>query len=79
MSGFAKLQRVIATTLKVPLERVTESSTKAALPQWDSLAHLNVMMALEQTFDLTLEVEDFDRLTSVPLIIEFLKQKGVYE
>lgn len=78
MSSFQKLQTVIATTLKVPSERVTETSVRTDLPQWDSLAHLNLMMALEQTFDMTLEVEDFDRLTSVPLIIEHLEKLGVY-
>jgi acyl carrier protein len=43
---------------------------------WDSLAHVNLMMGLEQTFDLFLEVEDFTQLTSVPAILEYLKEQG---
>ena len=34
------------------------------------------MMALEQTFDVQLEVEDFPRLTSVPAILDYLKHAG---
>jgi len=78
MNGFEKLQNAIATTLKVPAGKINEKSRKEDLPQWDSLAHLNLMMAIEQTFDVALEVEDFDRLTSVPAIIEVLEREGVY-
>lgn len=78
MTGFEKLQNVIATTLKVPSSKINEQSKKEDLPQWDSLAHLNLMMAIEQTFDVALEVEDFDRLTSVPAIIQVLEREGVY-
>jgi len=78
MNGFEKLQNAMATTLKVPASRINEHSKKEDLPQWDSLAHLNLMMAIEQTFDVALEVEDFDRLTSVPAIIEVLEREGVY-
>jgi acyl carrier protein len=78
MSSFEQLQSAIATTLKVPASKITEQTKKEDLPQWDSLAHLNLMMTIEQTFDLALDVEDFDRLTSVPAIVELLKREGRY-
>jgi hypothetical protein len=34
------------------------------------------MMSLEQTLDLFLEVEDFPKLTSVPAILEYLREQG---
>jgi len=78
MNSFEQLQAAIAATLKVAPSKITESTKKEELAAWDSLAHLNLMMALEQTFGITLDVEDFDRLTSVPTIIEHLKREGVY-
>ena len=38
---------------------------------------VNLMMALEQTFDIFLDVEDFQKLTSVSAIIEYLKDQGI--
>jgi acyl carrier protein len=35
------------------------------------------MMALEQTFGVMLEVEDFPRLNSVPAILQYLAQQGI--
>jgi acyl carrier protein len=76
MDLFEKTRYVIATTLKVTPEKITRETSEKDLAAWDSLAHVNLMMSLEQTFDLFLEVEDFPRLTSVPAILEYLRREG---
>jgi len=77
MDLFLKVQQVISTTLKVPSDKITRDTSENDLAAWDSLAHVNLMMSLEQTFDLFLEVEDFPKLTSVPAILEYLKEHSV--
>ena len=76
MDLFEKTRYVIATTLKVAPEKITRETSDTDLAAWDSLAHVNLMMSLEQIFDLFLEVEDFPRLTSVPAILEYLRREG---
>ena len=76
MDLFHKVQQVIATTLKVAPDKITTETSDKDLAMWDSLAHVNLMMSLEQSFDLFLEVEDFPRLTSVPAILEYLREEG---
>ena len=76
MDLFEKTRYVIATTLKVTPEKITRETSDKDLAAWDSLAHVNLMMSLEQTFDLFLEVEDFPRLNSVPAILEYLGRQG---
>ena len=76
MDLFEKTRYVIATTLKVTPEKITRETSDNDLASWDSLAHVNLMMSLEQTFDLFLEVEDFPRLTSVSAILEYLRREG---
>lgn len=76
MTIFEQLREAIAATLKVPTDSVTEVTRDEDLTAWDSLGHINLMMALEQTFDLSLEVEDFEKLRSVPAMIEYLKGQG---
>jgi len=77
MSAFERVQAAVATTLKVPAVVITATTRDKDVAAWDSLGHLNLMMALEQTFDITLEVEDFAGLTSVPAILAYLKQHGI--
>jgi acyl carrier protein len=76
MDLFEEIQHVIATTLKVSPVKITRETSDKDLAAWDSLAHVNLMMSLEQTFDLFLEVEDFPKLTSVPAILEYLREQG---
>jgi len=76
MDLFEKTRNVIATTLKVTPEKITRETSDKDLAARDSLAHVNLMVSLEQTFDLFLEVEDFPRLTSVPAILEYLRREG---
>ena len=77
MSIFEKLRETIATTLTVSKDRITETTSNENLAAWDSLGQVNLMMALEQTFDIFLEVEDFQKLTSVSAIMKYLKDQGI--
>jgi acyl carrier protein len=76
MSLLEDVQKTIATTLKVAPSKVTAQTRSEDLSAWDSLGQVNVMMALEQTFDVFIEVEDFDRLKSVDAIVEYLSAQG---
>jgi acyl carrier protein len=77
MTTFEKLQRTMAATLKVPVASIGASTQDQDLPAWDSLGHVNLIMALEHEFDIYIEVEDFGNLNSVPAILAYLAQQGV--
>jgi acyl carrier protein len=77
MSVFERVQDALAATLKVPAQTITPTTRDRDIPAWDSLGHVNVMMTLEQTFDVVLDVEDFPKLSSVPAIVQYLKGQGL--
>ena len=74
MQHFEALRSLLAQTLKIPADRITPDTTAADLPAWDSLAHVNLMMSLEQAFDIMLEVEEFPELMSVRAILARLNR-----
>jgi acyl carrier protein len=74
MALFEELRGIIASTLKVAPDRITPSSRSEELAEWDSLGHVNLMMTLEQSFDVFLDVEDFPKLVSVPAIMAYLQE-----
>ena len=76
MDLFDQVQQLIATTLKVTPDKISRETSDKDLASWDSIAHVNLMMGLEQTFDVLLEVEEFAQLTSVPAILEYLTGQG---
>lgn len=79
MTLFERLREAVAATLNVPEESIKPESANDDVAAWDSLGQVNLMMTLEQTFDLTLDVEDFSKLTSIPAILEYLKGQGIQD
>ncbi len=77
MNLFEKLQQTISSTLKVAPAKITETTRDEDVAAWDSLGQVNLIMALEQAFDIYIEVEDFGNLNSVPAILEFLGKQGI--
>ncbi|MCB1842292.1 MAG: acyl carrier protein [Halioglobus sp.] len=72
MSDFEQLQNIIASTLKIAAASVTRDSAMDDIEEWDSLGHVHIMVALEEAFDLYLDVDDFGQLTSVPAIMAYI-------
>jgi acyl carrier protein len=77
MSVFEKLQEIMATALELPAGAIREDSTMEEIEEWDSLGHVHIMVALEQAFDLYMDVDDFAELDSVPAILQYLESENV--
>jgi len=77
MSVFEKLQEIMATALELPSDAIREDSTMDEIEEWDSLGHVHIMVALEQAFDLYMDVDDFAELDSVPAILRYLESENV--
>jgi len=69
-----RLQALLATALQVPAEEVNEGLSFGDLPQWDSMGHMEVMMALEAEFGVEINADTIAALTSLPTICEYLKE-----
>lgn len=77
MSVFEKLQEIMATALDLPTSAIKEDSRMEDIEEWDSLGHVHIMVALEQAFDLYMDVDDFAELDSVPGILNYLASENV--
>ena len=78
MSLFLRVQPVVASTLKIEPGSLGPTSTSEDFPaQWDSMGQVNLIMALEEEFNVFIEPEDFNALKSVAAIEAYLRKAGV--
>lgn len=56
---------------------VLEADSEEPIEGWDSLAHVELMMAIESEFDVTLTNEETADMTSIPAILDALRKHGV--
>ena len=76
MDLFEQLCAVVADALKVSPDQIERTTTADDLEAWDSLGHVHVMMAIENAFDIYMDVEDFAEMNSIPAIMKFLEARN---
>ncbi|HMG13991.1 MAG TPA: acyl carrier protein [Saprospiraceae bacterium] len=72
-----RLQQVMSAVFEIPAEDINEDSSADNIETWDSLHHLNLILALEEEFDVTIPDEEVGNLVNyklIELIINDLRQ-----
>ena len=72
-----KLKKILASVFKVKPETIDESSSVDNIEAWDSLNHLNLVLALELEFNVSLTEEQSIEIMSYPLIKLVLQEHGI--
>jgi acyl carrier protein len=67
------LNTLIARELKLAPGAVTDDLAFGEAPGWDSLAHINLMLALEQEYGVRIGDDEMVELTSVSAIRAFIQ------
>lgn len=70
-----KVLMIISNIMNVPIKLLNEESSPDNVESWDSLKHLNLILAIEQDFGITLSDEEIIEMLNVQLILEILKNK----
>lgn len=69
------VEEIAATCFNVPIENLSDSSSPFDTPGWDSLAHMNFIELLEETFDFTMSPGDVASLMSISDAIEIVRRE----
>ncbi|MGC2112660.1 MAG: acyl carrier protein [Candidatus Korobacteraceae bacterium] len=72
-----KLKQVMADVFGVPADSINNSSTLDSIERWDSTGHLNLVLALEEQFDVRFSEDQMAEATSYPLLKRALEDLGV--
>ncbi len=59
-----KLQQVFADSLGIPTADVVDTLSYAEAPQWDSVAHMALIAAIEEAFEIMIDAEDVIAMSS---------------
>jgi acyl carrier protein len=70
-----KVRGIAADVLQVAPGAITRQSSTEDIEAWDSLHHLNLILAFEQEFGVQFEPEDIDQMHSVERIVGVLEKK----
>ena len=62
------LKEVMATVLGIPADSIGEDTSMDTVESWDSINHMNLVLAIEEELGITIPDEDAANITSYTLI-----------
>ena len=71
------LREIVANVLGVPSTEIHENSGPPTFPQWDSVAHINIILSIEAQYGVSFSPEEMVEALSVEDIAATLRGKGV--
>jgi acyl carrier protein len=71
------LEDIFSETLGIDRQRVVDSLEYNSIKEWDSVAHMALIAALEEAYDIMLETDDVIDMSSVGRAREILAKYSV--
>ena len=59
-----------------PAAQITAESSPETIETWDSVQHLNLVLALEQELGVSIEPEEIEKMKSIGDVITLMQQKS---
>lgn len=72
-----RVAQVFADALNIAPDLVSDQLTYNTIPEWDSVAHMALVAALEEAFDVMLDTNDIMDMSSVAVAKTILAKHGV--
>ena len=64
-----KLKYLMAVVFEVSIDEITDETSPDTLEQWDSFKHMNLVIALEETFGIEFDELQIPNLTHYQIIL----------
>ena len=72
-----QIKKVMSAVFGLDQSQIKENASTDSIENWDSLQHINLIMALEEEFDLEFDSDDITKMISFNEIHAVIKNKKV--
>ena len=72
---FEQVRMMSADLFQVSPAQIKPESSPETLESWDSVQHLNLVLGLEQQFNVQFEPEEMDRMKTIGAISDLVESK----
>lgn len=63
-----KIKQVMSAVFEIPVESIADDASSDNIENWDSLRHLNLILALEEEFGVSIPDDEVGNLVNYKLI-----------
>jgi acyl carrier protein len=73
-STFEQVRNIASDIFGVPADKISAESSPETIENWDSMQHLNLVLAVEEKFGVQLEPEDIERMNSIGAVAALVEK-----
>ncbi len=69
-----EVKEILSKVLEIDIATIFDNATQKDIAKWDSLQHLNLIVEIEDKYDISIDPEDISEMLSIDKIIEIIKK-----
>ena len=73
-STFEQVRNVASDIFGIPKDKITAESSPETIENWDSMQHLNLVLAIEEKFRVQLEPEDIEQMKNIGAVAALVEK-----
>lgn len=77
MSGtsFEQVRAIASDVFGVPASKLSADSSPETIENWDSMQHLNLVLAIEEKFGIQLDPEEIEQMKTIGAVAAVVEKK----
>lgn len=73
-STLQQVRSIASDIFGVPADKITAESSPETIENWESMQHLNLVLAIEEKFGVQLEPEDIERMKNIGAVAALVEK-----
>jgi acyl carrier protein len=73
-STFEQVRSVASDIFGIPTEKIVAESSPETIENWDSIQHLNLVLAIEEKFGVQLDPEDIEQMKNIGAVAALVEK-----
>ncbi len=73
-STFEQVRSIASDIFGISADKITPESSPETIENWDSMQHLNLVLAIEEKFGVQLEPEDVEQMKSIGAVAALVEK-----
>ena len=73
-SALEQVRNIASDIFGIPADKISAESSPETIENWDSMQHLNLVLAIEEKFGVQLDPEDIEAMTNIGAVAALVEK-----
>lgn len=69
-----EIKEIMSKVFEIDVKTISDNASQKEINKWDSLQHLNLIVEIEDKYDISIDPEDISEMITIDKIIEIVKK-----